>query len=347
MRRLKCEFLVVGGGPAGSTTAYKLAKGGAKVLVVDFKRKIGTPVQCAEFVPIQLYHQFKEFFDEEGIAQRVNKMVHFTPWGEMVSMESPGFVLNREIFDYKIRLLALQRGAEYVLRTRFLSLEGKYALLENIDTRERLVVEFGLLIGADGPRSRVSILTGEHTKDFLTTAQITAPLKIPVEDLLILFKDYIPGGYGWLFPKGSTANVGVGLDPSFGINVMDALRRFFKEVVAEGFVENKILKRTGGWIPAEGLLKVVRDRVMLVGDAGGFCHPITGGGIANAVLSGSMCADAILEGSPEDFEELSEDIFGETLRRASLKRKKHMKEWDVLEDRIKKTWIAFKEYWED
>ncbi|MFZ8784742.1 NAD(P)-binding protein, partial [Thermocrinis sp.] len=92
MRRLKCEFLVVGGGPAGSTTAYKLAKGGAKVLVVDFKRKIGTPVQCAEFVPIQLYHQFKEFFDEEAIAQRVNKMVHFTPWGEVVSMDSPGFV---------------------------------------------------------------------------------------------------------------------------------------------------------------------------------------------------------------------------------------------------------------
>jgi Dehydrogenases (flavoproteins) len=125
------------------------------------------------------------------------------------------------------------------------------------------------------------------------------------------------------------------------------LRRFIKEVVTEGFVENKILKRTGGWIPAEGLLKVVRDRVMLVGDAGGFCHPITGGGIADAVLSGSMCADAILEGSPEDFEELAEDIFGVTLRRASLKRKKYMKEWDSLEDRIKKTWIAFKEYWEE
>jgi len=84
-----------------------------------------------------------------------------------------------------------------------------------------------------------------------------------------------------------------------------------------------------------------------VGDAGGFCHPITGGGIANAVLSGSMCADTILEGSPGHFEELSEDIFGETLRRASLKRKKYMKEWNALEDRIKKTWIAFKEYWED
>jgi digeranylgeranylglycerophospholipid reductase len=43
---------------------------GAKVLVVDFKRKIGTPVQCAEFVPIQLYHHFKEFFDEEGYSPK-------------------------------------------------------------------------------------------------------------------------------------------------------------------------------------------------------------------------------------------------------------------------------------
>ncbi len=345
MKRFKCEVLIVGGGPAGSTAAYKLAREGVKVFVVDFKRKIGTPVQCAEFVPIQLYHQFKEFFDEEGIAQKVNKMVSFTSWGEVVSMESPGFVLNRKIFDNKIHLLALKKGAVYMLRTRFVGLEGNSALLENIDTRERFLVEFEFLIGADGPRSKVGTLTGRHTQEFLTTAQITAPLREPVEDLLVFFKDYIPGGYGWLFPKMHSANVGVGLDPKFGINVMDALKKFFEELVAEGFVENRVLKRTGGWIPAEGLLKVVRNRVMLVGDAGGFCHPITGGGIANAVLSGSMCADAILEGSPESFEESAEDVFGETLRRASTKRKKYMKEWNALEDRVKKTWIAFEEYW--
>jgi len=202
-------------------------------------------------------------------------------------------------------------------------------------------------VGADGPRSKVATLTGNPTRYFLTTAQITAPLRQRLEDLLIFFKDYIPAGYGWIFPKGKVANVGLGLDPSFGVDVMSALKRFVQELVQEGFIENSVLKRTGGWIPADGLLEVLRGKVMLVGDAGGFCHPITGGGIANAVISGSMCADAILNGRLEEFKESAEDLFGETLKRASQKRKKYMREWDNLEERIRKTWIAFREYWED
>ncbi|WP_448584390.1 geranylgeranyl reductase family protein [Thermocrinis sp.] len=347
MRKIKCEVLIVGGGPAGSTAAYRLAKGGAKVLVVDFKRVIGSPVQCAEFVPIQLYHRFSEFFDEKVVAQKVDKMIHFTPWGEIVSMDSPGFVLNRELFDYKIHLLAVENGASYMLRTKFVDFyDNKIAVLENIESREKILVEFDLLIGADGPRSKVAKLSGDYTKHFLTTAQITVSLKHPTDDLVIFFRDYIPAGYGWIFPKGTFANVGVGIDPCFGINVMEVLRMFVKELVKNGFIEDRALRRTGGWIPAEGLLEVVRGRVVLIGDAGGFCHPITGGGIANAVLSGSMCAEAILNNKLEDFAESAEDTFGETLRRASLKRKIYMREWDNLEERIRKTWVAFKEYWE-
>ncbi|WP_448587966.1 geranylgeranyl reductase family protein [Thermocrinis sp.] len=346
MRRVKCDVLVVGGGPAGSTTAYKLAKGGVDVLVVDFKKVVGSPVQCAEFVPIQLYHQFGEFFEQKVIAQKTYKMVHFTPWGEVVQMDSLGFVLNRELFDHRIHLLAVEKGARYMLRTVFLGFEDGGAVVERVDTRERIRVEFEILVGADGPRSKVAKLTGSHTENLLTTAQITAPLKQPTEDLLIFFREYIPAGYGWIFPKGKVANVGVGLDPSFGINVMKSLELFFEEVVKEGFVEKRILKRTGGWIPADGLLDVLREKVMLVGDAGGFCHPITGGGIANAVLSGSMCAEAILSGRLVDFEEAVEDTFGETLRRASHKRKSYMREWNNLRQRVPRTWIAFREYWE-
>ena len=155
MKRIRCEVLIVGGGPAGSTTAYKLAKAGVNALVIDFKKTIGSPVQCAEFVPIQLFHQFGQFFDDGIIAQAVKRMAHFTPWGEMVYMDSPGFVLNRELFDYKIHLLALESGARFTLRTRFLGLEEGKALIEHIDTRERMLVEFDLLVGADVPVQRL------------------------------------------------------------------------------------------------------------------------------------------------------------------------------------------------
>ncbi len=345
MRRV--DVLIIGGGPAGSTCAYRLAKSGAEVLVVDIKHRIGSPVQCAEFVPIQLSQQFKEFFPQEVISQRVKNMLHLTPWGETVSMWSEGFVLNRELFDANIAHLAQRHGAQYMLRTRLLGFEDGKVVLEHIPTREKLRVSASLVVGADGPMSKVARLTGRHTQNFLTTAQVTLRLKVRLDDLVVYFRDYIPGGYGWIFPKGSLANVGVGIDPSYPINVMESLRMFLHEVEKDGWVEKEIFKRTGGWIPADGLLDVLRGRFMLVGDAGGFCHPITGGGIANAVLSGDACAKAIAEGRLEEFEEYAEDTLSTTLRRASQKRKKYMKSWDNLREIIPKTWIAFKEYWTD
>ncbi len=339
----RVDVLIVGGGPAGSTCAYELSKRGLKVLVVDIKRRIGIPVQCAEFVPIQLYHQFKEFFPEGSIAQRVENMLSLTPWGEVVSIKSEGFVLNREVFDYHIAELAQKHGAEYMLRTRFVGFEVKRVYLERIDTREGFWVEADFVVGADGPRSKVARLTGEATKNFLTTAQVSVPLKVPTKDLLIYLRHYIPGGYGWLFPKGNLANVGVGIDPSYPINLMESLKILLEELKAEGLIEIKIIKRTGGWIPADGLLPLVRGRVVLLGDAGGFCHPITGGGIANAVMSGSMAGKSI--DKLQDFEEEAMEIFGPSLWRASEKRKKYMKRWDNLKEIIPKTWIAFEEYW--
>ena len=96
------DVVVIGAGPGGSTAAYTLAKEGARVLLVDSRKEVGYPVQCAEFVPVQLYYKFPEFFSPETIAQKVNNMVHFTPWGEITTMYSEGFILNRDLWDKKI-----------------------------------------------------------------------------------------------------------------------------------------------------------------------------------------------------------------------------------------------------
>lgn len=341
----KFDVVIIGGGPGGSSCAYKLSSWGANVLVVDFKRSIGTPVQCAEYVPVQLYNQFREFFPKKAIAQRVFDMVSFTPWGQTVRMSSEGFVLNRNIFDHHIAKLAEEKGAIYTLRTQFLGFEEGRVWLERIESRERFCVKSDFVVGADGPHSKVAKLTGEYTKSFLRTAQATLLLKKPLHDLLVYFKEYIPGGYGWVFPKGNVANVGVGVDIDYPVNLMESLSRFLEDVVKEDIVEDRVVSRTGGWIPSDGLLKPLRGNVLLVGDAGGFCHPITGGGIANAVLSGSMAGMAILSGKVRDYEEEAQDIFGDTLLRASMKRKRYMKRWENLECIIPMTWIAFEEYW--
>lgn len=50
----KCDVLIIGAGPAGSSAALKAAQGGAKVILIEQKKEIGAPVQCAEHIPVQL-----------------------------------------------------------------------------------------------------------------------------------------------------------------------------------------------------------------------------------------------------------------------------------------------------
>ncbi|NPA32324.1 MAG: NAD(P)/FAD-dependent oxidoreductase [Aquificae bacterium] len=340
------DVLVVGAGPAGATCAYKLAKGGAKVLLVDTRQRVGHPVQCAEFVPVQLSHTFPEFFPPRTLAKRVKTMLHLTPWGETVSMRSEGFVLHRSLWDENIANLAQKQGAQLKTKTKLISLTDGGAILKDLKTGEVYEVRADFVVGADGARSFVARQTGDFTKRFLSTSQLTLPLKEPLDELLIYFRDYIPGGYGWVFPKGDVANVGVGLDPSFGLSAREALSRFLSEL-SELVDTNRVLSRTGGFIPAQGVLKPVRGRVLLVGDAGGFCHPITGAGIPNAVLTGAMAGEALLSGNPEEYEEEALDTLGAPLMRAKKKRERYMREWDRLEWRVPRTWIAFPEYYED
>ncbi len=341
------DVAIIGAGPGGSTTAYFLSRAGAKVLLIDSKINIGKPVQCGEFVPLQLRLQFPKFFSEELVVQRVRNMVHFTPWGEISVTPSEGFLLNRDKFDERLVKLAIKEGTEARFGIRFVSFEGKNLILKDRRSGNIHTVRSDIIVGADGARSTVAKLTGEYTKTFLPAAQITLPLKEKLEDLLIFFREYIPGGYGWIFPKGNVANVGVGIDPRHGLKISQVLKKFKEEVIAEGFVEDSILKRTGGFIPAEGMKKPLRGNVLLVGDAGGFCHPITGAGIANAVQTGVMASSAILENSLQSYEEECREIFGEFLGRAVLKRVKYMGHWENLKFTVPRTWITFKEYREE
>jgi len=266
--RMKCDVLVVGAGPAGATAAYLLARGGAKVLMVDTRKVPGVPVQCAEFVPLQLESLFPEFFPGEVTAQRVHHMTHFTPWGEVFSVKSEGYVLHRDRFDGNLVRLAQKAGAELKLKTRFTGFAEGRVFLKDLRSGISYSVDAEFVVGADGARSLVARLSGEATEEFLPTAQITVPLGEKLCDLLIFFRDYIPGGYGWIFPRGDHANVGVGVDPRYPVRVGEVLSRFVEEVRSLGLIRGSEIRRSGGWIPAEGMKEPLRGRIMLVGSAG-------------------------------------------------------------------------------
>lgn len=68
-------MLIVGAGPAGSTTARYCAGKDLDVLLIDRRNEIGYPVQCGEFLPDakEMYSMFPKTMDLEELFRLENK----------------------------------------------------------------------------------------------------------------------------------------------------------------------------------------------------------------------------------------------------------------------------------
>ena len=75
--RAACDILVVGAGPAGSAAALAAAQAGARVVMVDRRRVIGVPVQCAEYIPAMLLRDVPAC--SPAVVQSVRAMRTFVP----------------------------------------------------------------------------------------------------------------------------------------------------------------------------------------------------------------------------------------------------------------------------
>ena len=214
-----------------------------------------------------------------------------------------------------------------------------------------------MIVGADGPHSTVGRWIGSENRNLIRAVQWRVPLAAPLEVTEVYFHEDFYGGYGWLFPVGGEANVGVGRKRRKGSDetIGRALERFVLRLAEQGRVEPRPIRTTGGWIPAEPVRKVTRVNVLLVGDAAGHTHPVTGAGVSQAVIGGRMAgkwaARAVEAGDMSllgAYEEEWCDLFGDVQERAYSRRKSLEEGWDDrLETAVKTSWIAFREYYAD
>ncbi|OBS10173.1 geranylgeranyl reductase family protein [Acidihalobacter prosperus] len=346
------QVLVVGLGPGGASAARKAAEAGLEVLGIERNRSIGEPVQCAEFVPTPMGAYTRA---DQVLYQRISGMKSILPSGEAHQSDFPGFMINRARFDQAIAEQAEQAGARLRVQTRIERLDptARVALLRHADGTES--VSYDVLIAADGPHSTVAKLLGLPALATVNTRQYTVPLLTQYADTDIWLSDEYPGGYAWLFPKGNRANLGLGADRRFEDDLKKPLESLHRQLVAAGLVGEEIYYRTGGAIPVGGLReRLVHQRCLFVGDAAGLTHPITGGGISAAVVSGERageCAGAFVSGADDAFDDYEEDVrdqFEATIERAVARRAYLNRQWRTQaaqsDDTMRKGWIAFSEY---
>lgn len=354
MDTLRCDILVVGAGPAGSSAACAAAGRGLKVLVVERRQTIGVPVQCAEYIPAPLVAEVE--LGRGTVVQSVEEMRTILPDGAVKGMRAPGFMIRRDLFDQSLARAAQQQGARLLASTRVLGVQGGQVVIRRRGEPQERRVQAKVIIGADGPCSTVGRWIGSENRNLIPAVQWRVPLVRSMEHTEVYFRDEFYGGYGWLFPVGREANVGLGRRrrDAHDEGIGKVLERFVSRLAEEGKVEGEPLRTTGGWIPAEPVRKVTRDNVLLVGDAAGHTHPVTGAGAYQAVIGGRMAgrwaARAAETGNLsllEAYEQEWWERFGEVQERAHRRRKSLEENWDQLASAVRTSWIAFREYYTD
>lgn len=309
--RSSYDIIVVGAGPAGTTAARYAAAGGASVLVLEKDRDVGYPVRCGEAVSHEGVVQFIEP-DPKWIAATVTKFKLVAPNGLSVvpNLDGVGYVLERRLFDYALGKRAAAEGAEIVTKAYVYDLlrdeKGSACGVKALVKDQPMEIGARVVIGADGVESRVGkwagIDTTCHIRDMESCAQMTiAGIDLAQDTLDFYFGDAVaPGGYLWAFPKGpGTANVGI------GINVEHAKKRaavrYLEDFVARTYPKAAVLTQIAGGVPcAKTCDTIVRNRVMLVGDAAHQVNPTSGGGIISGMIGGMLAGQVAAEALKAD-----------------------------------------------
>ena len=103
----------------------------------------------------------------------------------------------------------------------------------------------------------------------------------------------IPGGYGWVFPKGDHVNVGVGAWQNEGPRIREHLARVCR---AHGLDPAQLDSMRGHRLPLRrGATRLAGERALLVGDAAGLIDPVSGDGMYECFVSSRLAAEAILD----------------------------------------------------
>ncbi len=349
------DLIVIGAGPAGSITARAAAKKGVRVLLIDQRQRIGTPVQCAELVSQLAFHHTS--LNSRAIIQTTEAMVIHFPDRTTYKIKSPGYMLERCLFDKELATSAVLSGAELSTATKAIQVSTEGILVQRGRREEWIGAK--VIVGADGVHSTVARLTNQPPLKEMSALQYEVVLFKPQSHTDIYFHPDYEGGYAWLFPKGDRANAGIGIIASKSSLLPELLNRFLNHLKdSQRLTRIEILSKTGGSIPCEPRGCIVFGNILLAGDAGGHAHPITGAGILNAMLSGEIAgriaAEAIVSkdfGILKNYEKECYETFGKSLRYGFLKRNLLEENWNKsgfsFKELIQKTWVGFKEYYQD
>ena len=292
--------IILGGGLAGLSTALHINKG--KTLILEKKKQTGQPVLCAEGIGSHVLKQLNIKPETEYVANTIQKIRITFPNNKTKTIQLKhlkGYILHRDKFEQYLARECIKKGVTIRNNAKFLKYDQKQRHVIYDYGGIQYITKTNIVVDATGIQACVGKNIGMNLKlkkeDICTCIQKTIQDNNINDDVIQLYlgKQIAPGGYAWVFPKGNhIANVGLGITKN-----QNRLQYYMQNLLNYlSLKPEKTLKEFRSCVPLSMPAEhIVKNNVLLVGDAARFVNAATGAGIGYSYKSGQIAGECITQ----------------------------------------------------